>query len=373
MAPAKNSAVIYTADYPLYAVTALGNRTVMIGGGGGRSKTGVPNVIEVLRGPFAGIGTDEVTATEAVEVACRQDVGERAVMSVCAHPRRDHIACGEDEMCTLYHVDFGKKTATVKSLASKRTDFKEDGGFQKCTRYDANGKRIVAGSTDGKLRVLEHPSLKELVAIDAHKEDVNDADFHPDGTHIASIGFDKKLHVWDAKTGERKHTIDYSKAFANASQYKLQCCRYVSVPQPDGKRETLLFSVHCHVKHPTYVACWAPDREYALVRTGVLERGPVTAMAVNDRGDAMAFGTAEGAISFFTTRGLKRMGHAQAHDLFVTAIAFDVAGTAVFSVSADGTCCKSWPKSSGPISLHMLLALLVLLFAIVFGLFLRSE
>eukprot|EP01137_Pigoraptor_chileana_P027320 Opistho-2@9764 len=219
--------VLFEADYPLYGVVALGPHTIAIGGGGGRSKTGVPNVLEIVRGPFAETDETRTLSSDAgVDVICRFDPGDRAIMNMSLHPRKDHISCGQDEFCRLMKVEVGKKTATVRQVASQETDFDKEGGFQKFSRFDKEGERLIVGGAEGKLRVMKHPSLKVLVTIDAHKGDVNDADFHPKGTQIASVGLDKKVIVWRISDGKQVCTIDHSKAIPNALQYKLQSCRW---------------------------------------------------------------------------------------------------------------------------------------------------
>lgn len=43
-----NHTFLHTFDYPLYAVEAVGRDSVLVAGGGGAAKTGVPNRIDVV-------------------------------------------------------------------------------------------------------------------------------------------------------------------------------------------------------------------------------------------------------------------------------------------------------------------------------------
>ena len=46
--PAKHSAVALRTEFPLYSIQCFGGQHMVVAGGGGAAKTGIPNVIETF-------------------------------------------------------------------------------------------------------------------------------------------------------------------------------------------------------------------------------------------------------------------------------------------------------------------------------------
>jgi WD40 repeat protein len=69
-----------------------------------------------------------------------------------------------------------------------------------CVDCSTDGKLIVSGGQDGKLRVWEATSGRMIASLAAHQDWVLSVDFSPDGRRIASAGMDGKVRVWDLET-----------------------------------------------------------------------------------------------------------------------------------------------------------------------------
>jgi len=60
-----------------------------------------------------------------------------------------------------------------------------------------NGKRIVSGSHDKTLKVLDAQTGQETLTLKGHSSDVKSVSFSPDGKRIVSGSGDETLKVWD--------------------------------------------------------------------------------------------------------------------------------------------------------------------------------
>lgn len=70
------------------------------------------------------------------------------------------------------------------------------------TRRGGEAERLVSGSDDFTLFLWAPTEDKKPVKrLTGHQQPVNHLAFSPDGRRFASASFDKKVKVWDGRTG----------------------------------------------------------------------------------------------------------------------------------------------------------------------------
>jgi WD40 repeat protein len=73
-----------------------------------------------------------------------------------------------------------------------------------CLQFSADGKRLVTGSADKFVRLVNLEDGKVLHSFEGHTHHVLGVSMRHDGKVIASAGADNTLRFWDAETGERR-------------------------------------------------------------------------------------------------------------------------------------------------------------------------
>eukprot|EP00051_Salpingoeca_urceolata_P008315 m.105012 g.105012 ORF g.105012 m.105012 type:complete len:219 (+) comp15689_c0_seq1:152-808(+) len=162
-----------TTDFPLYGVAVTGDRRVILAGGGGHGKHGVPNALEVY-----GLEAD------GTPVCLNRFQPEGSVSNVALHPKLAVIAAGVDANLHIFkfggvtaNADKGRRSPTspssssrvltvtseppsITNVSTQRSDHGDDGGFQNVVRFSHDGSRVATGGDDGRVRVWAYPSLK---------------------------------------------------------------------------------------------------------------------------------------------------------------------------------------------------------------------
>ncbi|MEM8885120.1 MAG: protein kinase [Planctomycetota bacterium] len=69
--------------------------------------------------------------------------------------------------------------------------------------FDAAGRRLLAGTRDGMIHVLDVAAGRALRSIDAHDGGVGYVAFAQDGSRLVSASDDARVAVWDVESGRR--------------------------------------------------------------------------------------------------------------------------------------------------------------------------
>lgn len=384
-------------DYPIYACGVLDDNHIVVAGGGGAAKTGVPNAVDILkiRKNRKAIQADPVE---------RLETGDVASMNISVlNPGKDKdilLAVGLGGKCSVYSVapktaaggDNSNSTHGLKQRKSKKkqepvkpadgdkddhftfnllqtleTDFSPD-PLQKAVRIGKNGKLLVTGGSDGYVRCWSLPDFTKRFFIHGHKDDVTDVDISPDGLHVVSVARDGGASIWNATNGSKEtdlHSVWNAKMVTRG--YRFRCCRYGSVIE--NEKAYVLFTAHAPIrvgrssgkKEPQgCLTKWARKRNSESEGPPNGPLGPViiqftgkeaiSSIAVSGDGVFLGVGFMEGSVAIYISFSLQCVKKiSNLHGIFVTGATFlrnsesSVAITgpcdaALVSVSADNTC-----------------------------------
>jgi len=403
--PSRNQAgLLARVNFPLYTLQMLTSRHVIVGGGGGSSKTGVANGFEIFELSYNG-------NRFVVEEMIRHETGPCAVMN-CAcvsTSKKTYLVAGQESHCQLYLVTSeivarkrnistsnelhprkeggvrrrttskskstsedplpktsgdGIKTEDnkeskdgsdrhlefhIKPADSIQTDFSSE-ALQRVVRISPSGQLMATGGTDGHVRLWNFPSLEPHRDIVAHHKEIDDLDFSPDSTSVASVSKDGKGYIWCIKTGNKLTELEWTPS--NGTKYLYKRCRFGRVEEDHKKSRLFLICnpVSRVGAQTAYIQLWDPAQ--GLRRAAQVEES-LSALAVRDDGRFVAVGTMfTGTVDIYIAFSLQRVLHVkEAHSMFVTGLEFLPAGSsqessittvseaAVVSISVDNRVC----------------------------------
>jgi len=138
-------------------------------------------------------------------------------------------------------------------------------------------ERLISGSDDFTL-FLWHPTENKhpIKRLTGHQQLVNHIAFSPDGRYFASASFDKKVKIWNGKSGDFLTTLTghvgavYQVAWSSDSRYLVSASKDSTAKLweiPSGKRARETLPGHAD---EVYALDWSPDG--SSVATGSKDR-----------------------------------------------------------------------------------------------------
>lgn len=112
-------------------------------------------------------------------------------------PNGQYILSGEDKTLRLRDAQTGQ---TIRTFVD------EDTGQIDAVAFSSDGKYILSGSVDGKIRLWDVRTGVQLRQFVGHSDEVASVAFSPDGKRVLSGG-DASTRLWDTSTGQEIATI----------------------------------------------------------------------------------------------------------------------------------------------------------------------
>lgn len=202
---------------------------IIVCGGGGASKTGVPNKLILLETATSEdlkaegrSHTDNAHAASVlpargskssnialVRKVCAFDTGSDAIMNMALHPTENLLACGVGDRCRAYNVGY----RNFQHIGEVQTDFaenEEDRG-QKRVRFSPQGNFIFCAGGDGFVRMYTFPALQLVKSFAGHsiEKEKETIDLSVTGNMLVTLSR-KKCLVYDIHTGSILHMMEPS-------------------------------------------------------------------------------------------------------------------------------------------------------------------
>ncbi|XP_018405671.1 PREDICTED: prolactin regulatory element-binding protein [Cyphomyrmex costatus] len=384
-------------NFPLYTLQMLTSRHILVGGGGGSSKTGIANGFEIFELSHNGVHfvAEEVT---------RHETGPSVVMNCASHNngKKTWIVAGQESHCQLYNVNpkvvtsengelikgpattankdglrhrrNSEKVEDVHSPVERIEEIKDDNSnvkskklqlvlkpadsvqtafgngepLQRVVRVSLQGMTMATGDTDGRVRLWKFPQLHKLYDLDAHGKEIDDLDFSPDGNLLVSIAKDGKAFLWNVYNGTRNKELTWT--VPDSVKYMYKRCRFRKLAENKTKLDLFVLSNAVAAKNPSFLQLW--DVHTGAITKSASYKEALSALAVSDDGKFVAVGTMfSGSVDIFVAFSLRKALHVPgAHSMFVTGLEFlptkldgpaitSNTETAVVSISVDNRIC----------------------------------
>jgi hypothetical protein len=235
--------------------------------------------------------------------------------------------------------------------------------------FAPDGRRVIATSYDGSLRLSDIRTGKELRRLDGHLGKVWTAGFHPDGRHVVSGGFDGSVRLWDLATAHEAqrfagHT-DYVRSVVVSADGKQILSggddRLLRLWDVDAGKEVRTFPGHDHF---VWSVALSRDGKQALsgsldktvrlwdVSTGselkrfVGHRDTVMSVALSPTGRHALSGSTDKTLILWDLDTAKPVKTLVGHTGYVLSVAISPDGRLAISGGADGTI-RIWDLAAG--------------------------
>ncbi|KAL3281834.1 hypothetical protein HHI36_005034 [Cryptolaemus montrouzieri] len=373
--------ILARVNFPLYTVQMLTNRHVIVGGGGGSSKTGVANGFEIFEISHNGKNflAEEVT---------RHETGPIVVMnfSTYKNAKRTYIVAGQENHCQLYNVDSvittedsienigsennqndlrerkpkaklktdnnknsKKLKFIIKPSDSVQSDFNGLEPLLRVIRVHPSGQLLVTGGTDCQVRVWKFPSLQPAAVLKGHSKEIDDMDFSTFNNLLVTVAKDGLCIIWDCLKAKEISKLKWSQP--EGSKYLYKRCRFGVI---EGEKACAVYTLANPTglakKQKSYLQKWLPESGELLRMSNFDES--LSALAVRNDGRFVAVGSMfSGSVSIHASFSLQKVLNIPgAHSMFVTGLEFlpvsdnihtvtSNAEAAVLSISVDNHLC----------------------------------
>jgi len=269
----------------------------------------------------------------------------------------------------------------VRNCKATQTDYGQPEPYQKVVRISPDGKLMATGGDDGVVRVWTFPDLNLVHEFRSHDKEIDDLDFSPDNTRIASISKDRRALVWDVKKGKKHAEMGWDPSGSSGKtslKYAFKRIRFAKI-EGDPKKYKVVTIVNPvgASKPPSYLQRW--NAKSWTVEQQVSVDGALSALAVSDNGNFVATGSMfDGTVEIFITFSLAKIKRVEkSHSTFITGLEFLPCGdesdavrgfseASVVSISVDHQVCIHHIPKLRTISLTFAGAILVFLLILAF-------
>eukprot|EP00127_Corallochytrium_limacisporum_P005860 Clim_evm5s214 gene=Clim_evmTU5s214 len=349
---------IHTGKCPIYATDLLAGQYLVVAGGGGAAKSGIPNQFEVLRlemnrAKGAGItGANSLTSvnvgSEAIGcISCNYDLNSNKLTLVCGMDKFVGVFAGflENNECHLQEM--------MRKMVVSGDD--EDDYIMKVA-LSKDGNVILAGVSNGDVILLQTESLAQLAVGAGHTKEINDCAVCPvpplsgRGHELLTGCTDGSAKVWEygTETGSDTDVLNEVGMFLSdpswtkAKSYEIKGAAYViggnvRANDPKELRKRLgVMTIHStKQKLPSYACLWsrATNKRVATLK---LEQEPITVYGVSSDYKLAAVAYATGDIGFIDVTNFAYLGKISGvHDIFITGMSFDLPNQGILSATID--------------------------------------
>ncbi|KAF8834106.1 WD40 repeat-like protein, partial [Paxillus ammoniavirescens] len=97
----------------------------------------------------------------------------------------------------------------------------------RCVRFCPDEKKLVTGSSDSKIRILDK-TTGAVEVLRGHSGWVQDVDVSQDGNLIVSGSEDKTIRIWNWEMGETMHVLEGHERWVDSVQFSPDASRVAS-------------------------------------------------------------------------------------------------------------------------------------------------
>ncbi|KAJ3909266.1 WD40 repeat-like protein [Lentinula edodes] len=348
--------------FPVYSSAFLSQNELVVGGGGGATKSGIKNKLKSFK-----VGKDRsAEQLDELELAIGEDApmsmatdGTTVVCGVNSAP--ELLEKGENENCRVFKVDDGKLSflRTQGTLSVKPDDL----DYQKVTVLSPDGYLLaVAGPND--LSLLLYPSLMPAAQSLKVDKEIYDATFTKSTLIVATTAELRVYTLPETKSASPSKPKKKGKQKVSTSLPSLVCERVIDIPSSLGGSSgssfraakyflrihptlgTILYTVANTIPNRSrgkstarqaHVLKWNTENWTVEKIRKVGDRG-ITCFSVSPDGNLLGYGSSDLSVGLLDAATLNPVSTIlKAHEFPPTTLAFNTDSSVLVSGSADNS------------------------------------
>ncbi|KIO30192.1 hypothetical protein M407DRAFT_156595 [Tulasnella calospora MUT 4182] len=317
-------------SFPVYSIGFVADDKVVLGGGGGASRSGIKNKLRLYN-----VDSKSLDLVNELEL----DPGEDAPMSMAIARKSQDIICGinstlekrknDNQNCRVYHVSKEDKLEKKQTTSTLTIENDEDDDYQKVTTLSPDGGIFAVGSTNNQVALLSFPALEPIASpFDIPKSggDVFDVDFYDEYAVICgskTIYFvrlpSSKLGKRNAKTALEVATtvaLPTLPGLATGTTCSFRAARMVNNNDSEGQSAGKLLYAVVNTTPPrsarggsraAFVCVFQQQDkspEWGLVKNRSASSKAITVFDVNGAGTLLAYGSSDLSIGILDAKTL---------------------------------------------------------------------
>ncbi|CAG8508862.1 9469_t:CDS:10 [Ambispora gerdemannii] len=271
-------------DFPVYCAGFSPAGELLIGGGGGASKTGVLYSLQVTNW--------KLDKLSEIELATDED----APSSMAFHPEDNVIACainsneekikaGENQNCRIFRYSNEKIQSVnrIQTLTSKNPN-----DYQKVTAFSKDGRYLATGGSDSRLMVLKYPSLDvAFPPVNYDQKEIYDVDFDTTGKQLCAYGLLK------TENASRPLIVLFLKKLRN-----------VYSGHAEASESFLYTVINSTSRNKAFIVKW-DQQTWDKVAERIVSKKPIVAFTISDNGKLLAYASSDMSIGVVSSDNLR--------------------------------------------------------------------
>ncbi|KIY72947.1 WD40 repeat-like protein [Cylindrobasidium torrendii FP15055 ss-10] len=375
------------SSFPVYSSDFISDNELVLGGGGGASRSGIKNRLKLVR----------VSTNRSIEEVSEYELeaGEDAPMSIAANRKDRSLASGinstdervkqgDNENCRVFNLVDNKFTFITKTGTLNNSEEE----FQKVTVLSNDGS-ILAAAGPYTLDLLSYPLLAPLAPTIKTEKEIYDAAFDGDTLVVVTTGsllvyeLSKPSTISQYKKGKQKpptctvtlrHTVNLPESIPNGS---FRAGKFH--PTDNGTFYAAINTAPIRSKksksmpRQAFVSKW-DTKTWTVEKSRKIGDRALTCFTVSPNGRWLGFGSSDLAIGLLEANTLALSASVlNSHEFPPTTIAFNPTSELFVSGSADNSIrVVSVPTGTESYAWSIIVLILITLLVLLLALYVQS-
>ncbi|WVQ91407.1 hypothetical protein IAS59_005205 [Cryptococcus gattii] len=199
-----------TPSFPVYCLDWADDAKLVLGGGGGATRSGIQNKLKLCK-----VSKDGKDLSYLIELALSNDEDAPMTMAIDKETKSivtginassSAVQAGNNDHCRVYSFS-DNGIELVRGRKTIEADWSDDYPYQKFTVLSPSSKLLAVGSTDDRVSILHFPSLEPAVPAFSTDSELVDLDWGgPEGEWL-TVSTTRALLLYQHSSGGTALTL----------------------------------------------------------------------------------------------------------------------------------------------------------------------